>query len=119
MLTITRKAVSLLVVLAVMITGFLPQTAGATEMDADSASLAQTAGAPATIQNYPMPSIYTASSVFTLKADNETIPVIKYLDDYDYAQFSFSGTVRIEVTANAPSCSGCPALARASNRGRC
>ncbi|MCM3698668.1 family 16 glycoside hydrolase [Paenibacillus macerans] len=102
MLTITRKAVSLLVVLAVMITGFLPQAAGATEMDADSASLAQTAGAPATIQNYPMPSIYTASSVFTLKADNETIPVIKYLDDYDYAQFSFSGTVKIEVTANAP-----------------
>ncbi|WP_246061767.1 family 16 glycoside hydrolase [Paenibacillus oralis] len=102
MLTITRKAVSLLVVLAVMITGFLPQTAGATAMDADPASLAQTAGAAATIQNYPMPSIYTASSVFTLKADNETIPVIKYLDDYDYAQFSFSGTVKIEVTANAP-----------------
>ncbi|MEF7440844.1 hypothetical protein V4V36_20320 [Paenibacillus lautus] len=83
MLTITRKAVSLLVVLAVMITGFSPRTAGAAEIDsysissmdmtdvADPASLAQTAAAPATIQNYPMPSIYTASSVFSLKANNE------------------------------------------------
>ncbi|MGW8918834.1 family 16 glycoside hydrolase [Paenibacillus lautus] len=114
MLTITRKAVSLLVVLAVMITGFSPRTADAVEIDsysissmvmtdaADPASLAQTAAAPATIQNYPMPSIYTASSVFSLKANNEAIPVISYLADYDYAQFSFSGTVRIEVTNNVP-----------------
>ncbi|WP_375525432.1 family 16 glycoside hydrolase [Paenibacillus terreus] len=69
---------------------------------ADPAALAQTAAAPATIQNYPMPSIYTASSVFSLKADNKAIPVISYLADYDYAQFSFSGTVNIEVTANEP-----------------
>ncbi|MFM9282009.1 family 16 glycoside hydrolase [Paenibacillus jiagnxiensis] len=112
--TITRKAVSLLVVLTVMITGFLPRTADATEIEsysipsvdmtdtADPAALAQTAAAPATIQNYPMPSIYTASSVFSLKADNKAIPVISYLADYDYAQFSFSGTVNIEVTANEP-----------------
>ncbi|MFB5761236.1 family 16 glycoside hydrolase [Paenibacillus medicaginis] len=97
MLTITRKAVSLLVVLAVMITGFVPRTADATEIES-----LQTAAAPATIQNYPMPSIYTASSVFSLKADNKAIPVISYLADYDYAQFSFSGTVNIEVTASEP-----------------
>ncbi|WP_456318728.1 family 16 glycoside hydrolase [Cohnella fermenti] len=58
--------------------------------------------APATIQNYPMPSIYTASSVYTLKADTQSIPVISYKDDYDYAEFSFAGTVSIEVTANVP-----------------
>lgn len=112
MLTFTNKAVSLLVVIAVVITGFLPRTADAAEgMEsyfisstdaADPAPSAQTAAAPATIQNYPMPSIYTASSVFSLKADNEAVPVIQYLDDYDYAQFSFAGTVTLEVTADQP-----------------
>ncbi|KOP68183.1 glycoside hydrolase [Bacillus sp. FJAT-18019] len=114
MLTMTRKAVSLLVVLAIIITGFLPRAANATEMEShsvysadmidaiDPASLTQAASSPATIQNYPMPSIYTASSVFSLKADNEAVPVISYLADYDYAQFSFSGTVKIEVTVNEP-----------------
>ncbi len=90
MLTMTRKAVKLLVVLATIfatITGFSPRAAEA---------------ASATIQNYPMPSIYTASSVFSLKADNQSIPVISYKDDYDYAEFSFSGTVSIEVTNNVP-----------------
>ena len=81
-----RKVFSLLLVLAVMISmiGFLPQTSYAA----------------AIIQNYPMPSIYTASSVFSLKADSTNVPVISYLKDYDYAEFSFSGTVRIEVTAS-------------------
>ncbi|MFD3257223.1 family 16 glycoside hydrolase [Paenibacillus lentus] len=114
MLTITKKAVSLLVVLAIIFTGLLPRTADAAEMEsypissadmtdaAEPASLAQTAAAPATIQNYPMPSIYTASSVFSLKADNQAIPVISYLADYDYAQFSFDGTVNLEVTVNEP-----------------
>jgi hypothetical protein len=51
---------------------------------------------------YPMPSIYTASSLYSLKADNQAIPVISYKDNYDYAQFSFSGVVRIEVAANVP-----------------
>ncbi|WP_059053190.1 family 16 glycoside hydrolase [Paenibacillus senegalimassiliensis] len=54
----------------------------------------------ATIQNYPMPSIYTASSVFSLKANGNSVPVIAYVSDYDYAQFSFSGTVTLEVTAS-------------------
>ncbi|WP_240420083.1 family 16 glycoside hydrolase [Paenibacillus periandrae] len=81
-----RKVFSLLLLLTLMIsiTGFLPQTSHAA----------------ATIQNYPMPSIYTASSVFSLKADNASVPVISYLPDYDYAEFSFSGTVSIEVTAS-------------------
>ncbi|MGO4499356.1 family 16 glycoside hydrolase [Paenibacillus sp. 2RAB27] len=87
MFAITRKSVSLLVVLAIIIIGFLPRTSEA---------------APATIQNYPMPSIYTSSSVYSLKADNQSVPVISYKDDYDYAEFSFSGTVSIEVTANVP-----------------
>ncbi|NOU64770.1 DUF1080 domain-containing protein [Paenibacillus sp. LMG 31461] len=87
MFAITRKSVSLLVVLAIIIIGFLPRTSEA---------------APATIQNYPMPSIYTASSIYSLKADNQSVPVISYKDDYDYAEFSFSGTVSIEVTANVP-----------------
>ncbi|WP_168120407.1 family 16 glycoside hydrolase [Paenibacillus sp. HB172176] len=87
MITMTRKAMYLFVVFAVIFTGYLPRT---------------TEAAPATIQNYPMPSIYTASSVFSLKADNQTIPVISYKDDYDYAEFSFSGTVSIEVTNNVP-----------------
>ncbi|MDZ4938638.1 hypothetical protein GNF65_15590, partial [Clostridium perfringens] len=72
MITITRKADSLLVVLAVIITGLLPRAAEAAKIDsysissmdmtdaADPTSLAQSAIAPATIQNYPMPSIYTA-----------------------------------------------------------
>lgn len=88
--TLTRKAVSpsvVLVMLAVMIAGLWPRTAAA---------------APATIQNYPMPSIYNASSVYSLKADNQSVPVISYKDDYDYAQFSFAGTVKIEVTASVP-----------------
>lgn len=116
MLTLTRKTVSLLVVLAVMITGYLPQMAAAADTaesesysissvdmanDAEPAS-AQIAAASATIQNYPMPSIYTASSVFSLKVGNQSVPVISYKDDYDYAQFSFSGTVSIEVTNNVP-----------------
>jgi hypothetical protein len=62
--------------------------------------LPKTSYAAATIQSYPMPSIYTASSVFSLKADNTSVPVISYMQDYDYAEFSFSGTVSIEVTAS-------------------
>ncbi|MGG1555220.1 family 16 glycoside hydrolase [Paenibacillus ferrarius] len=82
------KVYGFLLFLAVLIAtlGFLPQTSHAA----------------ATIQNYPMPSIYSPSSIYSLKADDESVPVISYLDDYDYAQFSFSGAVRIEVTVNQP-----------------
>lgn len=104
---LTRKIFSLLLVLAVALTGFIPQAARAADViqyvdDASPASVPQTTDGPAIIQNYPMPSIYTPSEVFSLKADNESVPVIKYLPDYDYAQFSFAGTVTIEVTADKP-----------------
>lgn len=54
------------------------------------------------IQSYPMPSIYASSSVFSLKADNTTIPVVSYVSEYDYANFSFSGTVTLQITVNEP-----------------
>lgn len=85
MYTFTKKAVSLLIMFALIIGAFPPWSAEA-----------------ATIQNYPKPSIYNASSVFALKADNQSIPVIEYMPDYDYAQFSFGGTVSLEVTVNEP-----------------
>ncbi|MBY0011782.1 family 16 glycoside hydrolase [Paenibacillus typhae] len=110
-----KKAMVLLLAFAVMLTGFIPQTAGADEADpsysltaTDSAGAAESPASPqnaqgaAVIQNYPKPDIYEASAVFSLKADSEAVPVIKYLPDYDYAQFSFSGTVTLEVTANQP-----------------
>lgn len=108
---LTRKVMSLLLALAVTFTGFIPQTAGAAESPAnygvssadtteaaDPASVPQAAAGPAVIQNYPMPSIYTASSAFSLKVNNEAVPVINYQSEYDYAGFSFDGTVSIEVT---------------------
>ncbi|WP_168119535.1 S-layer homology domain-containing protein [Paenibacillus sp. HB172176] len=108
-----RKGMSLLLALAVILTGFLPQTADAAEImpyysvtstdgESNIASLLESADGPAIIQNYPMPSIYTQSDVFSLKAEDESIPVIQYLPEYDYAEFSFAGTVSIEVTANEP-----------------
>ncbi|GBG06889.1 hypothetical protein PAT3040_01430 [Paenibacillus agaridevorans] len=110
-----RKVLSLLLVFAVMLTGLLPQTARAAEIvetefvastgtaNAETnAPLLQTTEGAAIIQNYPMPSIYAPSSVYSLKADNEAVPVIHYKPEYDYAQFSFEGTVIIEVTADKP-----------------
>ncbi|MEK3790509.1 family 16 glycoside hydrolase [Paenibacillus sp. FSL R7-0204] len=100
---LTHKVMRLLLVLAVAFTGFIPQTAGAAEPEPGTEPVPQVAAAgPATIQNYPMPSIYTPSSVYSLKVNNEAVPVIKYLPDYDYAQFSFDGTVSLEVTADKP-----------------
>lgn len=101
---LTRKVMRLLLVLAVAFTGFIPpQTAGAAEPEPGTEPVQQVAAAgPATIQNYPMPSIYTPSSVYSLKVNNEAVPVVKYLPDYDYAQFSFEGTISLEVTADQP-----------------
>ncbi|WP_341346242.1 family 16 glycoside hydrolase [Paenibacillus sp. FSL H3-0469] len=101
---LTRKVMRLLLVLAVAFTGFIPpQTAGAAEPEPGMEPVPQVAAAgPATIQNYPMPSIYTPSSVYSLKVNNEAVPVVKYLPDYDYAQFSFDGTISLEVTADKP-----------------
>ncbi|RAU91457.1 family 16 glycoside hydrolase [Paenibacillus sp. YN15] len=104
---LTKKVCSLLLVLVIMITGFLPQAVGAEEMiedysisSTDDAALPEAAAAAATLQNYPMPSIYTASSVFSLKVNGSSVPVISYVKDYDYAQFSFSGAISLEVTAS-------------------
>lgn len=55
-----------------------------------------------TVQSYPLPSIYSQSSVFSLKVDSTAVPVVSYLPQYDYAHFSFSGTVTVEVTVNEP-----------------
>jgi polygalacturonase len=53
----------------------------------------------ATISSYALPSIYTASTVYGLKVDATTIPVVSYTGDYDYAHFSMSGSATIEITA--------------------
>ncbi|WP_063795554.1 discoidin domain-containing protein [Paenibacillus sp. Soil750] len=54
----------------------------------------------ATISTYAMPSIYTQSTTYALKADSTVIPVVGYTGMYDYAHFSMSGgPVTIEVTA--------------------
>ncbi|MBD2844802.1 S-layer homology domain-containing protein [Paenibacillus sp. IB182496] len=94
-----KKVLSSLLVFALMLPGFMPQAAGTV---AAAETLIEPNGEAATIQNYPMPSIYTPSSVYTLKAGNESVPVIQYKPEYDYAQFSFDGTVTIEITANEP-----------------
>jgi len=47
---------------------------------------------PATvIQSYPLPSIYTASTVYALSVNGVSIPVTSYNSYYDYAHFSMSG----------------------------
>ena len=54
-----------------------------------------------TIASYPLPSIYTQSTAYSLKADGTTIPVVNYYGDYDYANFSMSGdSATVEVTAS-------------------
>ncbi|MCY9695678.1 hypothetical protein [Paenibacillus alginolyticus] len=53
----------------------------------------------ATISSYALPSIYSASTAYSLKVDATTIPVVGYNGDYDYAHFSMSGAATIEVTA--------------------
>ncbi|GBF76420.1 hypothetical protein PA598K_04889 [Paenibacillus sp. 598K] len=110
-----RKVMSLLLAIAVMFTGLMSQPASADEIyeydyvsstDVDDedrdASLLETTDEAAIIQNYPMPSIYTPSSAYSVRAGNEAVPVIQYKPEYDYAQFSFAGTVTIEITANEP-----------------
>lgn len=53
----------------------------------------------ATISSYALPSIYSASTVYGLKVDATTIPVVSYTGDYDYAHFSMSGSATFEITA--------------------
>lgn len=54
----------------------------------------------ATVSVYPLPSIYTQSGSYSLKVDGVTVPVVSYVNEYDYATFSMSGgAVTVEVTA--------------------
>lgn len=56
------------------------------------------------VVTYPMPSCYSPSTNYSVTVDGTTVPVIRYDDnttaEYQYAQFSFSGTVNIMVTAS-------------------
>ncbi|WP_063795555.1 discoidin domain-containing protein [Paenibacillus sp. Soil750] len=54
----------------------------------------------ATISTYGIPTIYSQSTTYSLKADSTVIPVVGYNGNYDYAHFSVAGgPVTIEVTA--------------------
>ncbi len=57
----------------------------------------------ATVISYPLPSCYTTSSLYTVKADSTNIPVIDgttTFTNYNYCNFSFSGTTTITITAS-------------------
>ncbi len=113
-----KRICSFLIVFALVFSAFVPSIAAAEEtfeqyistsadaeaplqnMEASEPTMEAAAAVPTVLQNYPMPSIYTASSVFSLQANGSNVPVISYVGDYDYAQFSFSGSVNIEVTAS-------------------
>lgn len=52
-----------------------------------------------TITTYPMPAIYNSSTEFSLKVNGNTVPVVKYTNEYDYAHFSMTpGATTVEVT---------------------
>jgi autotransporter-associated beta strand protein len=54
----------------------------------------------AAIQTYPLPSIYSASSVYALTVNGTNVPVTSYTGDYDYAELSMSGgAATFQVTA--------------------
>src|ERR1043165_5684834 len=60
----------------------------------------QLSHADATVQAYPQPSIYSASSAYSLKVNGTNVPIVSYTGDYDYAQLSVSsGAATYEVTA--------------------
>jgi len=64
-----------------------------------SGVMAQTSAA---IYAYPLPSIYTNSSCYTLTVNGTNIPVVNYTPVYDYAEFSMSnGIANVRVTAPA------------------
>ncbi|MDF2596950.1 MAG: putative secreted protein, partial [Clostridia bacterium] len=57
----------------------------------------------ATVTSYPIPSCYTTSPQYTVKADSTNIPVIDtsaVFINYNYCNFSFSGTTTITITAS-------------------
>jgi len=47
---------------------------------------------------HPKPSIYGVSEQFgSLKVNGQDIPIIKAFDNYDYAHFSFNGSISLEI----------------------
>jgi hypothetical protein len=55
-------------------------------------------GQKARVDVYPLPPVYGASQLFSLKAGGVTVPVVDYTPAYDYAHFSLSrGAVRVEI----------------------
>jgi MFS family permease len=52
------------------------------------------------IEAYPLPFLYTNSTVYSLRAGGEDIPVVSYVKEYDYAEFSMpDGATSLVVTA--------------------
>jgi len=55
-------------------------------------------GQKARVDVYPLPPIYSASQLFSLKVGGVAVPVVDYNPAYDYAHFSLSGgVVRVEI----------------------
>lgn len=57
----------------------------------------------AAVSSYPLPSCYTTTSQYTVKADSINIPVIDTSEifiNYNYCNFSFSGPITITITAS-------------------
>jgi hypothetical protein len=54
-----------------------------------------------TVITYPLPAVYKPSDSFMVQAGRDDVPVVSYLTeaDYDYAHFSFAGTVPVTITA--------------------
>jgi hypothetical protein len=52
----------------------------------------------AVIESYPLPAVYTASTVYSLQAAGKAIPVIQFDKKYDYAHFSMAaGNVELVI----------------------
>jgi hypothetical protein len=56
-----------------------------------------TAAAQASVAPYPLPSVYTASTLYSLRVNDVTVPVVSYTG-YEYAGLASSGPLTIEVT---------------------
>ena len=55
------------------------------------------------VETYDLPSVYPISSAFTVNVNGSDVPVTQFIHkgeiSYHYAQFSFSGTVNVKVSA--------------------
>ena len=84
----TNKILSVLVIIIFAAVGFFSYPAAASA---------------ATVVSYALPSCYTTSDQYTVKADSTNIPVIDtsaVFVNYNYCNFSFSGTTTITITAS-------------------